>query len=54
MTIEPGTKQDIEGWMSLVEKVKDDFPGLETEEALKEHRNTVLEFMDRDGAVCAK
>ena len=54
MIIEPGKKQDIEGWMSLVEKVKDDFPGLETEEALKEHRNTVLEFMDRDGAVCAK
>ena len=29
MTIEPGTKQDIEGWMSLVEKVKDAFLGLE-------------------------
>ena len=29
MTIEPGTKQDIEVRMSLVEKVKDAFPGLE-------------------------
>lgn len=52
--IELGTKQDIDSWMSLVEKVKDAFPGLETEQALKEHRNTVLDFMDRDAAVCAK
>ena len=32
MLIELGTKQDIDSWMSLVEKVKDAFPGLETKE----------------------
>ncbi|MGN0327205.1 MAG: GNAT family N-acetyltransferase [Lachnospiraceae bacterium] len=54
MLIELGTKQDIESWMRLVEKVKDAFPGLETREALIEHKNTVLDFMDRASAICAK
>ena len=54
MTIELGNKQDIENWMNLVEKVKNFFPGLETQEALNEHKNTVLEFMDRDSAICTK
>ena len=54
MTIGPGAEQDIDSWMSLVEKVRDAFPGLETEEALNEHRNAVLSFMDRAAAICAK
>ena len=54
MTIELGTEQDIDNWMSLVEKVKDAFPGLETKEALTEHKNIVLDFMDRASAICAK
>ncbi len=54
MKIELATKQDIDNWMNLVGKVKDNFPGLETEEALDEHRNTVLEFMDKACAICAK
>lgn len=54
MIIELGTEQDIECWMDLVEKVKDNFPGLETKEALNEHRNTVLDFMSRASAICAK
>ena len=54
MTIELGTEQDIDSWMDLVEKVKDAFPGLETKEALNEHKNTVLDFMGRDSAICAK
>ncbi len=54
MKIELATKQDIDNWMNLVGKVKDSFPGLETEEALAEHRNTVLEFMDKACAICAK
>ena len=54
MLIELGTKQDIDTWMSLVEKVKDVFPGLETKEALNEHKNTVLNFMGRASAICAK
>ena len=44
---------DIDRWMALVEQVKDAFPGLETPEALAEHRGTVLDFMRRGGAICA-
>ncbi|MGN0448053.1 MAG: GNAT family N-acetyltransferase [Acutalibacteraceae bacterium] len=46
--------QDIDSWMKLVYKVRESFPGLETEEALNEHRNTVLEFIDKKSAICAK
>ena len=45
---------DIDRWMALVDRVKDAFPGLETREALAEHRGTVLDFMRRSGAICAK
>ena len=51
---ELGKACDIDNWMELVEKVKDSFPGLETREALEEHRRTVLECMGRDAAICAK
>ena len=54
MSIGFGTKQDIENWMCLVSKVSSSFPGLENEEALEEHKRTVLEFMHRQEAVCAK
>ncbi len=54
MKIELTTKQDIDNWMALVNKVKGSFPGLETGESLAEHRNTVLEFMDKSSAICAK
>ncbi len=54
MKIELATRQDIDHWMTLVNKVKEGFPGLETQEALDEHRDTVLEFMDKDSAICSK
>ncbi len=54
MTIGLASKQNIDDWMNLVNKVKDGFPGLETQEALDEHRNTVLGFIDKDSAICAK
>ncbi len=54
MIIELATKRNIGDWMALVDKVKGSFPGLETEEALAEHRKTVLEFMDKGCAICAK
>ena len=44
-TVIEGTEQDIDSWMDLVQSIRWTFPGLETEAALKEHRNTVLEFM---------
>ena len=54
MNVELGKACDIDNWMRLVNQVKDSFPGLETREASEEHRRTVLEFMGRDAAVCAK
>ena len=44
-TVVEGTEQDIDSWMELVKNVRWNFPGLETEDALEEHRNTVLKFM---------
>ena len=54
MEIKLGNESDIDSWMNLVKKVKDDFPGLETAEDLSEHRNTVLDFMSKDSAICAR
>ena len=54
MKIELGRECDIEDWMQLVNQVKESFPGLETKEALEEHRNTVLECMREASAICAK
>ena len=46
--------EDIEKWMSLVTQVRWNFPGLETQEKLNEHRATVLKFMDKRQAICIK
>ena len=46
--------EDIENWMSLVTQVRWNFPGLETQEKLNEHRATVLKFMDKRQAICIK
>lgn len=54
MEIGLGRDYDIDNWMKFVDKVKDNFPGLETKEALKEHRDTVLAFMNKESAICAK
>ena len=54
MIIDFGTPQDIESWMKLVRKVSWNFPGLETEEEILEHEQTVLKFMDQSRAICAK
>ncbi len=54
MIIELATEQNIDNWMNLVTKVKESFPGLETQEALDEHRDTVLNFMKKSSAICAK
>ncbi|WP_394962549.1 GNAT family N-acetyltransferase [Candidatus Allofournierella excrementigallinarum] len=46
--------RDIEGWMELVERVKAEFPGLETAGAVAEHRAAVLDFIQNSSAVCAE
>lgn len=54
MRIRTANERDIEPWMNLVEKVKDSFPGLETKKALEEHRETVLNFLSKESAICAE
>lgn len=49
-----GRPEDLASWMELVGEVRQDFPGLETEEALQEHERTVLEFMSQSRALCVK
>ena len=40
-----GVPEDIENWMSLVTRVRWNFPGLETQEKLDNHKAIVLKFM---------
>lgn len=54
MKITFGMEEDIEAWMQFIEKVRDSFPGMETEQAMLEHRHTVLDFMKHQTAICAK
>lgn len=49
-----GLPQDIDQWMHLVTQIRWNFPGLETQEQLNEHRTTVLEFMAKRQAICVK
>lgn len=49
-----GIASDIESWMKLVKKVSWNFPGLETEDKIEEHRHTILRFMNDRGAICMK
>ncbi|HIX90374.1 MAG TPA: hypothetical protein H9845_05715 [Candidatus Agathobaculum pullicola] len=39
--------------MALVKQVRGAFPGLETTEAITEHRATVLHFIAQSSAICA-
>ena len=49
-----GETSDIDSWMQLVKKVSWNFPGLETEESIEEHKMTVLKFISRRQALCVK
>lgn len=53
VTIRFGQAADIPGWMRLVRRVAPNFPGLETEEALRDHEATVAKFIGKGNAVCA-
>ena len=53
MKIQLAKPEDIDAWMALVEQVRNAFPGLETAEAMAEHRATVLQFMRSSSAICA-
>ena len=54
MVAEYGTVLDIEAWMQLVQRVRRNFPGLETEAAMEDHMRTVLRFMGEKRALCVK
>lgn len=49
-----GLPEDINDWMALVTAVRRSFPGLETAQALDEHRATVLRFMAKGQALCVR
>ncbi len=46
--------EDLPSWMQLVELVRWNFPGLETEELLEGYKNTVIKNINRNSAICAK
>lgn len=54
MQVQYSTLPDIDSWMELVQRVRWNFPGLETESALEDHRQTVLRFMEENRALCVK
>ena len=54
MKVEYGTSLDIESWMELVQSVSWNFPGLETNSAIDDHRRNVLRFMCENRALCVK
>lgn len=47
------TMNNLDSWMSLVEIVRANFPGLETQELLDGYRNTVIKNIGRKSAICA-
>lgn len=49
-----GDSSNINSWMQLVRKVSWNFPGLETEDRIAEHEQTVLKFMAKKQALCVK
>lgn len=49
-----GIPSDIDVWMNLVNDVSWNFPGLETQEKIEEHKETVLRFMSKKQALCVK
>ena len=54
MKVEFGGTSDIDSWMRLVRKVSWNFPGLETEQSIEEHKIIVLKFMNDKRALCVK
>lgn len=53
MEIRFAAAEDIGAWMALIERVREDFPGLETPQALAQHRAAVLQFIEQSSAICA-
>lgn len=45
--------KNVESWMSLIEIVRDNFPGLETDEKIENYRKTLIEMIGKNHAICA-
>ena len=54
MEVIMGESSCIDSWMQLVRKVSWNFPGLEIEESVNEHKQTVLKFMTKKQALCVR
>lgn len=54
MQVQFGKTSDIDEWMKLVEEMSWNFPGIETIEAINEHRQTVLRFISKEQALCVR
>ena len=52
--VQYGRPEDLPSWMELIAEVRQNFPGLETEESLAEHQRTVEKFMAQQRALCVK
>ncbi len=48
----PMTEGLLDSWIALVEQVRDSFPGLDTPEALEEHRQIVAQQLAKGEALC--
>ncbi|WP_055669448.1 GNAT family N-acetyltransferase [Desnuesiella massiliensis] len=46
--------KDIDSWIKMVDIVKDNFPGLETDEKMHGYKQTVIKNIKRKTALCVK
>lgn len=45
---------DLDAWMAMIEIVKHNFPGLDTEQEICDYRQVVIKNMNRKSAICIK
>jgi ribosomal protein S18 acetylase RimI-like enzyme len=53
-TVQLAELSDLDSWMHMIDIVRDNFPGIDTDELLAGYRQTVIKNMNRRTAVCAK
>lgn len=53
LEIKDAEMRNLPSWMSLIEIMKDSFPGLETEEKMENYKKTVQRFIEQGRAICA-
>jgi len=48
------TELDVDSWMEMITLIKDNFPGLETDNQLNGYKETVIKNIRRKTALCVK